>query len=60
VLAGLAELKSTGYTIAGSYNLSKRTSLYAAYVNTQVESGAVNAILTNEGTTFGAGVVHLF
>ena len=41
--AGLADWTSKGYTVAGSYNLSKRTSLYAAYVNTQIEKGAINA-----------------
>jgi len=58
--ANLAELNSKGYTFAGSYNLSKRTSLYAAYVNTEVETGAINAISTAKTSTFGAGVVHLF
>ena len=56
---GLAELTGKGYTIAGSYNLSKRTSLYAAFVNTEVETGTTT-VSNAETRTFGAGVVHLF
>jgi predicted porin len=54
---GATELNSDGFTLAGTYNLSKRTSMYAAYYNADVATGAV---AKTETTFFGAGVVHLF
>jgi len=58
--AGAAELAGRGYTLAGTYALSKRTTLYAGYVNTAVETGTLNAITTTKGKTFATGVRHTF
>lgn len=55
---GALELNSKGFTLAGTYTLSKRTSLYAGYVAQEIESGA--AISTAKTTTFATGVVHTF
>ncbi|MBV5347458.1 porin, partial [bacterium] len=58
--AGKADLSSKGFTLAGTYSLSKRTTLYAGYVNTEVEKGTVGAISTDKVTTVAAGVRHTF
>lgn len=73
---GAAELNSDGYTVAGTYNLSKRTSLYAAYYTSDIEQntkavtanpsaippvvGVNGGVDTTESSGFGVGVVHLF
>lgn len=57
-MTGAKDLNGKGYTIAGYYSLSKRTTLYAAYLATEVESGA--AISTAKATTLAAGVRHTF
>lgn len=57
---GGADLNSDGFTLAGTYNLSKRTSLYASYYTYEVEKNVVGGISAAQTTFFGAGVVHLF
>lgn len=58
--AGATDLDGRGYTLAGIYSLSKRTTLYAGYFNTSVETGTLNAITTTKGSTFATGVRHTF
>lgn len=68
---GAKELTSSGFTIAGTYSLSKRTTLYAGYVKTDIEANTkasatsvtpvVNAGFDKTKTsTVAAGVVHTF
>ncbi len=71
---GVAKLDSDGYTLAGTYTLSKRTKLYAAYNMSDVEKNTafkaavvspaaaqVNAgVDTSKVSAFNVGVVHLF
>ena len=59
--AGLTELNSKGYTLAGQYSLSKRTALYAGMFKSDLESGnTVAAFKTAKTTAAAVGVVHLF
>jgi len=53
---GVADLNGEGYTLVGTYNMSKRTTLYVGYKSTEVES----ATATTEASTFAAGVRHTF
>ncbi len=62
--ANLADLNSHGFTLAGAYSLSKRTTLYAGYLSTSVEGSAVAVLPANistvKTTTFATGVRHTF
>lgn len=58
-LGGSADLTGTGVSIVGTYDMSKRTTLYAGYLGTKVEANRA-AISTTERTTFAAGVRHTF
>lgn len=51
--------KGTGYSLLGTYDLSKRTTLYAGYINTKVESG-VNAATTSKRSLVATGIRHTF
>lgn len=51
--------KGTGYSLLGTYDLSKRTTLYAGYINTKVESG-VNAATTSRRSLLASGIRHTF
>ncbi|MCM2295434.1 porin [Rhodoferax sp.] len=55
--AGAADLEGTGYTLVGTYDLSKRTTLYVGYKATDVDTSATT---TTEASTFAAGVRHTF
>jgi len=57
--SGLADLESKGFAMSAQYDLSKRTSLYAGYKATEVETNRA-ATNTAKSKTFAAGVVHLF
>ncbi|WP_415838379.1 porin, partial [Polaromonas hydrogenivorans] len=58
--AGLAALKGTGFTLLGTYNLSKRTTAYAAVINTKRESGTTAAFTTTKVLTSAVGIRHTF
>lgn len=64
--SGLADLDGKGYTLVGTYDLSKRTSLYAGYKYAEVESysaaaAAVNGgISSTEASQYAVGVRHTF
>ncbi|MEO8387870.1 MAG: porin [Polaromonas sp.] len=51
--------KGHGYSLLGTYDLSKRTTLYAGYINTKVESGT-NASTTSKRTLLATGIRHTF
>jgi predicted porin len=53
-----ANNKGTGASLVGTYNLSKRTTVYAGYEATKVESK--NAAVTTKLTNFATGVRHTF
>lgn len=53
-----ANNKGTGASLVGTYNLSKRTTVYAGYEATKVESN--NAATTTKATNFATGVRHTF
>jgi predicted porin len=55
--AGRADLDGEGYTLVGTYDLSKRTTLYVGYKSTEVEASAT---AKTEASTFAAGVRHTF
>ena len=50
--------KSSGFGVAGSYALSKRTDVYAGLKTTQVKDGAGTKIRDND--TLGLGIRHKF
>ena len=56
--AGGASTDATGYSLLGTYDLSKRTTLYAGYINLKSE----NAVGTSEAkrSLFASGVRHTF
>jgi predicted porin len=56
LLAGVPDLKRTGYGVAGLYALSKRSNLYAG-VQTGKETGGATERKT---TTYGVGIRHTF
>ncbi|MDD2880872.1 MAG: porin [Rhodoferax sp.] len=56
---GLPELNGKGFTLVGTYDLSKRTTLYTGYKSTEVESGAA-ALTTSKASTLALGVRHTF
>jgi len=47
-----------GFSLVGTYNMSKRTTLYAGYESTKVETN--NGATTTKASTLAAGVRHLF
>lgn len=51
--------KGTGYSLLGTYDLSKRTTLYTGYTNVKGES-ATDLTRTDKATVFAAGVRHTF
>jgi predicted porin len=55
-------LDSNGYTLAATYQLSKRTKLYGAYAYTEIESSKDQGVTVDntETSKFAVGVVHLF
>jgi predicted porin len=53
-----ANNKGTGASLVGTYNLSKRTTVYAGYEATKVDSN--NAATTTKLTNFATGVRHTF
>jgi len=53
------ELNGKGFTLVGTYDLSKRTTMYAGYKATEVESGAA-ALTTAKASTLALGVRHTF
>jgi predicted porin len=57
---GFADLEGEGYTLVGTYDLSKRTTVYAGYKNTEVESRATNGVSETESSVFALGVRHTF
>jgi predicted porin len=58
---GLIDLSGKGYTLVGTYDLSKRTTLYAGYKSIKVETGTIAlGLTTTKDTTFAAGVRHTF
>ena len=63
---GLAEINGKGFTLVGTYDLSKRTSLYAGYKATEVEKNTAAAapivagVDTAKDSTFAIGVRHTF
>lgn len=57
---GAADLDGRGYTLAGLYNLSKRTALYAAYVNIESDKVTKNGVSKDKTNTTAVGVRHLF
>lgn len=65
--AGYAHTKSkgagvsnegSGYSLLGTYNLSKRTNLYAAYRD--IKGDTLNHTRTNKTSAFGVGIRHIF
>ncbi len=59
--AGAADLEGKGISLLGTYSLSKRTTLYAGYLRTEVETAAAaGATTTTEKSTLATGVRHTF
>jgi predicted porin len=61
--AGFADVDGKGFSLVGTYDLSKRTTLYAGVENTKTEAstGASSAnITTSKRTNFATGVRHTF
>jgi predicted porin len=58
--AGLAELIGKGFTLVGTYDLSKRTTVYAGYKATEVETAPAAGLTTAKDSTFALGVRHTF
>jgi predicted porin len=50
--------KGNGFDLVGTYSLSKRTTMYAGYYNTKVESN--NGASETKTQSFAAGVRHTF
>ncbi|WP_296491105.1 porin [Rhodoferax sp.] len=57
---GLADLDGQGWSLVGRYNLSKRTTLYAGYATSEVESGTIGKISEKTESNIAMGVRHLF
>jgi len=57
--AGKADLEASGFALLGTYDLSKRTTLYAGYRSTEIENTPA-AINTVKATSMQAGVRHVF
>jgi predicted porin len=58
--AGLAELIGKGFTLVGTYDLSKRTTVYAGYMATEVETAPAAGLTTAKASTVALGVRHTF
>ncbi len=58
--AGLPNLKGTGYSLLGTYSLSKRTTAYAGVTNTKRESAPTAGFTTTKVLTSAAGIRHTF
>lgn len=58
-VAGSADLNGSGFGLVGTYDLSKRTTLYAGYRSTQIDKTAA-AISTDKATSMQVGVRHTF
>ena len=58
--SGLATLKGTGFSLLGTYSLSKRSTLYAGVVNTKKETTPSSVFTTTKVMTAGAGLRHTF
>lgn len=58
-VVGLADLEGSGFGLVGTYDLSKRTTLYAGYRSTQIDKNAA-AISTDKATSLQVGVRHTF
>ena len=56
-LAGVTIEERSGFDLAATYALSKRTTAYAGYKTYEVDAGANKG---KEATTFGVGVRHVF
>jgi predicted porin len=50
--------KGSGYSLVGTYDLSKRTTLYAGYM--QVKTQATNGSIETKTTNVATGVRHTF
>jgi len=62
-ITGFNGNKGTGYSLLGTYDMSKRTRLYAGLVSTKVEAISANGAATPDAykaTTAGVGVRHAF
>ena len=58
VINGLGGNKGSGYSIIGQYDLSKRTSLYAGWLDATTETAA--GVQTEKTSTVAMGVRHKF
>jgi predicted porin len=59
--AGAADLEGQGVSVVGTYSLSKRTTLYAGYLRTEVETAAgAGAPTETKKSTVATGVRHTF
>ena len=54
------DLDGQGWSMVGRYNMSKRTTLYAGYAYTEVESIASGSIKQTNDSNFALGVRHTF
>ena len=57
-LHGASANKGVGYSLLGTYDMSKRTRLYTGLRKTTAKNAA--GTTTNETSTFGMGVIHRF
>jgi predicted porin len=51
--------KGTGYSLLGTYDLSKRTTLYTGYTNMKAEA-VLDSTRTDKQTLLAAGIRHTF
>ena len=58
--SGLADLKGTGFSLLGTYSLSKRTTAYAGVTNTKVETAPTAGFTTTKVLTVATGLRHTF
>ena len=58
--AGQPDLDGKGFDLVGTYNLSKRTTVYAGYRSYEVETLVSGAVSAKKDTTFATGVRHTF
>jgi predicted porin len=54
------KLDGSGYALVGTYNLSKRTTVYVGYENTKVESLPLGVATTTKVSNLAVGVRHTF
>lgn len=55
---GAADTKGTGFSLLGTYDLSKRTTLYAGYINTKLETSGSS--VSSKRELYATGVRHTF